>query len=160
MNELPDAGGAGLERALEALEAEALALLEVVSSVARVAKRAKAAAETGTVRDIPQALDGAAQLANAAAVAAERLKAAWRFDVEDWFASGEYKRELLASTAEAGVSAFELDRLAIRRSSSTRRRTAGSAHRSSSPGSASFSKGSRSSSRRRSSRRSPTLMTS
>ena len=48
MNELPDAGGAGLERALEALEAEALALLEVVSSVARVAKRAKAAAETGT----------------------------------------------------------------------------------------------------------------
>ena len=109
MNELPDAGGDGLERALEALEAEAVALLEVVSSVARVAKRAKAAAETGTVRDIPQALDGAAQLANAAAVAAERLKAGWRFDVEDWFASGEYKRELLASTAEAGVSAFELD---------------------------------------------------
>jgi hypothetical protein len=109
MSNLPDAGTIGLERALEVLEAEATALLDVVSSVARVAKKARTAAETGTVRDIPQALDAAAQLAADAAAAAERLRAAWRFDVDDWFASGEYTKELLASAAEAGVSAFESD---------------------------------------------------
>jgi len=109
MNDLPEGGTLGLERALEVLEAETAALLEVVASVARVAKKARTAAETGTVRDIPQALAATAQLAADAAAAAERLKAGWRFDVEDWFASGEYTKELLASAAEAGVSAFESD---------------------------------------------------
>jgi hypothetical protein len=33
----------------------------------------------------------------------------WRFDVESWFASGEYSKELLAAAAEGGVSAFESD---------------------------------------------------
>jgi len=109
MNDLADAGTIGLERALDELEAEATALLELVSSVARVAKKVKAAAETGTVRDLPQALEAAAQLAGFAAAAAERLKARWRFDVGEWFASGDYTKELLASAAEAGVSAFESD---------------------------------------------------
>src|ERR1039458_8992103 len=95
MSDLSDAGTVGLERALRPLETEATALLSAVSSVARVARKAKAAAETGSVRDIPQALDVAAQLAADVAAAAERLKAGWHFDVEDWFASGEYTKELL-----------------------------------------------------------------
>ena len=109
MSDLSDVGTVCLERALEALETEATALLSTVSSVARVARKAKAAAETGSVRDIPQALDVAAQLAADVAAAAERLKAGWHFDVEDWFASGEYTKELLVSAAEAGVKAFESD---------------------------------------------------
>ncbi|MGO9962077.1 MAG: hypothetical protein ACLPUG_01450 [Acidimicrobiales bacterium] len=109
MNDLPDGDTLGLERALEVLEAEAIAFQEAVSSAARVAKKARTAAETGTVRDIPQTLAAAAQLATDVAAAAERLRTAWRFDVEDWFASGEYAKELLAATAAAGVSAFESD---------------------------------------------------
>ena len=37
------------------------------------------------------------------------LRAGWRFDVGEWFASGEYAKELLTTAAEAGVQAFESD---------------------------------------------------
>ena len=37
------------------------------------------------------------------------LRSGWRFDVGEWFASGEYAKELLASAAEAGVRVFESD---------------------------------------------------
>lgn len=109
LTDLPNASSVGLERALLELEAEAATLLQALASVARLAKKAKAAAATGTVRDIPQALAAAAQLAADAATAAERLEAGWRFDVEEWFASGQYTKELLAAAAEVGVSAFEFD---------------------------------------------------
>lgn len=99
----------GLEGALEALEADAAALLQAAAAVMRVAKKVKTAAEAGTVRDIPQALAAAAQLAAVASAAAEQLRAGWRFDPEGWFASGEYSKELLAAAAEGGVSAFESD---------------------------------------------------
>jgi hypothetical protein len=105
----PTSGDVCLEDALEALEADATALLQTVAAVTRIAKKAKAAAETGTVRDIPQALAAAAQLAVDVSVAAERMATGWRFDVESWFASGEYSKELLAAAAEGGVSAFESD---------------------------------------------------
>lgn len=89
-----------LEGALAALESEATALLQAAASLTRVAKRAKAAAETGTVRDLPQVLAAAQQLAADVVVAADQLRHGWRFDVEDWFSSGEYAKELLAAAAE------------------------------------------------------------
>ncbi len=98
-----------LEEALGVLEADAAVLLQAIGTVNRVAKRLKTAAETGTVRDIPQALVAAEELAAAALLAAERLRAGWRFDVESWFASGGYAKELLATAAQRGVSAFESD---------------------------------------------------
>ncbi|MHB1988648.1 MAG: hypothetical protein ACYCSF_11800 [Acidimicrobiales bacterium] len=109
MSDVSDANAFGLEGALAGLEAQAIALLAVVSSLARVAKRAKTAAEAGTVRDIPLILDSASQLAAVAAGAAEDLQSSWRFDVANWFASGEYTKELLAAAGEAGVRAFESD---------------------------------------------------
>jgi hypothetical protein len=109
MTDGPNTGDVCLEDALEALEADATALLRAVAALSRVAKKAKTAAETGTVRDIPLALEAAGQLAADASEAAERLRAGWRFDVESWFASGEYSKELLAAAAEGGVSAFESD---------------------------------------------------
>ena len=48
-------------------------------------------------------------LAAGGAGAVEDLRDGWRFDVGEWFASGEYAKELLASAAEAGVQAFESD---------------------------------------------------
>ncbi len=98
-----------LEGALAALESEATALLQAAASLTRVAKRAKAAAENGTVRDLPQVLAAAQQLAADVVVAADQLRHGWRFDVEDWFFSGEYAKELLAAAAEEGVKAFESD---------------------------------------------------
>jgi len=56
----------------------------------------------------PASLDVAAQLAADVAAAAERLKAG-ALRCGDWFASGEYTKELLVSAAEAGVKAFESD---------------------------------------------------
>ncbi len=100
---------AGLEGALTALEAEAIALLQALGAGVKAAKRAKAGAETGTVRDIPGMLTAAAEAARSTAEAAERLRASWSFEVEEWFSSGEYTRELLTLAAEAGVSAFESD---------------------------------------------------
>ncbi len=105
----PTASGGCLEDALEALEADATVLLQAVAALARVAKRAKTAAETGTVRDIPQVLAAAQQLAAETSSAACRLRDGWRFDVESWFASGDYSKELLAAAAEGGVNAFESD---------------------------------------------------
>jgi hypothetical protein len=102
-------GPHGLEGALAALEFEAAVLAQALVSAVRAAKKVRLAAETGTVRDIPAALSTAATAARGAAEAADRLRGAWRFDVEDWFASGEYAKELLASAAEAGVTAFESD---------------------------------------------------
>lgn len=109
MTDVARTGGVGLEDALEALGADATALLQAAAAVSRLAKKVKAASEAGTVRDIPQALAAAEQLAAATTVAAQRLRDEWRFDVESWFASGEYSKELLAAAAEGGVSAFESD---------------------------------------------------
>ena len=58
----PTTSGGCLEGALETLEADATALLQALAALTRVAKRAKTAAETGTVRDIPQVLAAAQQL--------------------------------------------------------------------------------------------------
>jgi len=109
MTDRPQSGEATLEDALAALEADAATLLKAVAALGRIAKRAKTAAEHGTVRDIPQALAGAEQLAEDVSESAERLRAGWRFDVETWFTSGAYAKELLAAALEGGVSAFESD---------------------------------------------------
>jgi len=98
-----------LDEALDALEREAGAALRALSSAAKAAKRAKAAAAVGRIKDLQQALDASAQLAAEAADAASALRSAWDFDVAEWFASGQYLKELLGAATEAGLSAFESD---------------------------------------------------
>lgn len=109
MSESTALGTGGLEEALAALESEAAGLVEALAAAARAAKKAQAAAETGMVRDLPGALSTAAAAVGHAAERADRLRAAWTFDVEGWFGSGEYTKELLAAAAEVGVGAFESD---------------------------------------------------
>lgn len=98
-----------LEEALEAVEQDADAAIRALGAVLKAAKKAKSAAAVGQIRDLQQAMDAAAGLAAEATGVVDDLRAGWRFDVGEWFASGEYAKELLASAAEAGVQAFEAD---------------------------------------------------
>ena len=98
-----------LEQALAAVERDADAAIESLGACLKAAKAAKAAAASGQMRDLEQALESATSLALGALVEVEDLKDGWRFDVGEWFASGEYAKELLASAAKAGVKAFESD---------------------------------------------------
>lgn len=100
---------AGLEQALLEVEADADAALKSLGAALRATKRAQAAAVTGQVRELQQAMDAAAALASQAAEAAARLRDGWTFDVAGWLSSGAYAKELLAAAAEAGVTAFESD---------------------------------------------------
>lgn len=109
MTEERDGEGGGLEQALAGLEADAQRLVQAIAAAARVAKRVKSAARDGSVRELPQALDAAVRLTEEAAATARAVRDDWRFDAEGWFASGEYKKELLAAAAAAGVGAFESD---------------------------------------------------
>ncbi len=98
-----------LEGALQAVERDADAALKALGAALKAAKRAKAAAELGRIRDLQQAMEAVVGLTDSAAAAAEELRSGWGFDANEWFASGEYAKELLASAAEAGVSAYESD---------------------------------------------------
>lgn len=98
-----------LEAALAAVEGDADAAIKSLGAALKAAKRAKSAAAAGQVRDLAQAMDAAVGLAEAASESVGNLRRGWRFDVGEWFASGEYVKELLASAAEAGVKAFESD---------------------------------------------------
>ena len=84
-----------LEEALEAVERDADAAIRSLGAALKAAKKAKSAAATGQIRDLQQALDNAAGLASQAASAADELRAGWRFDVGEWFSTGQFAKELL-----------------------------------------------------------------
>jgi hypothetical protein len=109
MSDVPN----GLESALAATESDADATLRLLAAAVRSAKRVKAAAASGQLRELQQALEAAAALADQAAEAARDLKEGWRFDATAYFASGEYTKELLACAAGAGLQAFESDDLIL-----------------------------------------------
>jgi len=97
------------EEALSALEHDAETALKSLAAAVKEAKKVKSAAALGRARELHQALDAAVRLAHQAAGAVEDLRAGWAFDIGEWFTSGEYTKELLASAAEAGVQAYESD---------------------------------------------------
>jgi hypothetical protein len=99
----------GLEEALRSMEIGAEAAIRSLAAATKEAKRAKSAAAVGQVRELQQALESSARLADQAAVAVDDLRGGWRFDVGAWLASGDYTKELLATADEAGVDAYESD---------------------------------------------------
>ncbi len=99
----------GLEEALRSVELGAEAAIRAMAAATKEAKRAKSAAAVGQVRELQQALESSARLADQAAEALDDLRGGWRFDVGAWFASGDYTKELLATANEAGVDAYESD---------------------------------------------------
>jgi hypothetical protein len=98
-----------LEQALDCLERDADAALAALLAAAKEAKRLKAAAATGQLRDVQQAVDAVGRLADAAAASATELRSGWRFDITAHFESDGYTKELLAAAADAGVVAVESD---------------------------------------------------
>ena len=98
-----------LEEALDAVERDADAAIRSLGAALKAARKTKAAAAAGQIRDLEQSLENAAGLAGQASSAADDLRRGWRFDVGEWFASGQYAKELLAVASEAGVQAFESD---------------------------------------------------
>jgi hypothetical protein len=102
-------GPGTLEEALQAVERDADSAIRSLGAALKAAKKAKSAAAVGQIRELQQAMDATASLAAAATGVAEDLRAGWRFDVGEWFESGEYAKELLSTAAEVGVKAFESD---------------------------------------------------
>ncbi len=98
-----------LEHALEVVERDADAAVHSLAAALREAKKAKAAAASGQMRELRQALDGSVRLAEEAAVTAREVRVGWTFDEEAYFASGAYTKEVLTLAAEEGVQAFESD---------------------------------------------------
>lgn len=98
-----------LEQSLGALERDAEAAVRSLGAALREAKKVKAAAATGQLRELRQALDSAVRLAEAAAVATREVRMGWTFDEQAHFAGGGYTKEVLALAAEEGVQAFESD---------------------------------------------------
>ncbi|MGH9164378.1 MAG: hypothetical protein ACRDZW_02550, partial [Acidimicrobiales bacterium] len=98
-----------LEAALDDIERHASASVRALSSALKEAKRAEAAAGSGQLRELRQALDHSARLAREAAATAGDARDGWAFDEQAYFASGAYTKELLALAADEGVQAFESD---------------------------------------------------
>ncbi len=98
-----------LETALQALERDADAAVRSLAAALKEAKKAKAAAASGQLRDLRQALDGTVRLAGEAVTTTRDLREAWTFDERAHFASGAYAKEVLALAAEEGVQVFESD---------------------------------------------------
>ncbi|MGI8808782.1 MAG: hypothetical protein ACR2KK_13240 [Acidimicrobiales bacterium] len=98
-----------LEEALDGIGRQADASVRALSSALKEAKRAKAAAASGQLRDLRQALDNSSRLAAEAAATALDARHGWAFDEQAYFASGAYTKELLALAADEGVQAFESD---------------------------------------------------
>lgn len=98
-----------MERSLERLERDAEGALRSLTAAVREARRAKAAAASGQLRDLRQALESSAHLAAEAAVTTGQVRDGWTFDEHAHFASGAYAKEVLALAAEEGVPAFESD---------------------------------------------------
>ncbi len=99
----------GLEDALDLAERDIDATLKGLAAAMREAKKAKAAAASGQLRDLVQALGAASRLADQAAAAAEEAREGWRFDDEIYFADGSFAVEVLTQATAAGVQAFESD---------------------------------------------------
>ena len=98
-----------LEGALQSVERDADSAIKALGAALKAAKRAKAAAASGLVRELQQAMEVTVGLADQASGTAQDLRQGWRFDVSEWFSSGDYAKELLAAAAEAGVQAYESD---------------------------------------------------
>ncbi len=98
-----------LERTLADLERDADTTVRTLSAALKSAKKAKAAAATGQLRDVRQALDATVRLVDIAADDAREVRSAWSFDEQGYFADGGYAKEILALAAEEGVQAFESD---------------------------------------------------
>jgi hypothetical protein len=98
-----------LESALGASQDGTEAALKAAATVTRELRKAKAAAASGQLRELRRALNSATSLAAELTARVTSIRASSQVDEEEYLASGEYTKELLAMAAERGIDMFEED---------------------------------------------------
>jgi hypothetical protein len=98
-----------LEATLAGVEREAEAALKAVGMATTQLRKVRAAAKTGQLRDLRKAVAAAEGFSAELAESVASLRSAFDLDEQEYFASGEYVKELLAAAEGAGVAMFEED---------------------------------------------------
>lgn len=97
------------ETVLAATEREVDAALRTAASATRELRKARSGAKNGQVRELRKALAAAEAAAAALAKEARAATAGLDVDEQDYLASGDYAKELLAAATAAGVAMYEED---------------------------------------------------
>lgn len=98
-----------LEVTLAGVEREAEAALKAAGMATTQLRKVRAAAKAGQLRDLRKAVAAAEALSAELAESVASLRSAFDLDEQEYFASGEYVKELLAAAEGAGVAMFEDD---------------------------------------------------
>lgn len=98
-----------LETTLAAVEREAEAALKAAGTATTQLRKVRGAAKAGQLRDLRKAMATAEAFSAELAQAVASLRSAFDLDEQEYFASGEYVKELLAAAEGAGVAMFEED---------------------------------------------------
>ena len=98
-----------LERALADTEADAAAALKASEAVVTSVRKFRAAAKSGNLRELHASIEAAEKAIAGLRQQFANAKDGWRFDGEQYIASGDYTKEVVAVAERAGVRIFERD---------------------------------------------------
>lgn len=98
-----------LEETLAAVERQADAALKTAGTATAQLRKARAAAKTGQSRDLRKAMAAAEAACAELTDAVAAVRAAFDLDEQEYFASGQYVKELLEAAQAAGVAMYEED---------------------------------------------------
>ena len=98
-----------LERALADTEADASAALKASEAVVTSVRKFRAAAKSGNLRELHASIEAAEKAIAGLRQQFANAKDGWRFDGEQYIASGDYTKEVVAVAERAGVRIFERD---------------------------------------------------
>lgn len=98
-----------LEETLAGVERRAEAALKTAGAATTHLRKARTAAKAGQVRDLRKATAAAESACAELTEAVAALRVAFDLDEQEYFASGEYVKELLESAQAAGVAMYEED---------------------------------------------------
>ena len=98
-----------LEAALQRTETDADASLRATAAVTKALRRFRSVVHDGNLRELKAALSAVEQSVDALQQQVAATARHWDFDEADYFARGDYTRELLQTAASMRVALFEQD---------------------------------------------------
>lgn len=98
-----------LEQALARTEADAAATLKAAEAVRGSLRRFHTAAKAGNLRELRSSIEAAERAMNGLRQQFANAKEGWDFDEDQYFASGLYPKEVIATGQQMGVRIFERD---------------------------------------------------
>lgn len=98
-----------VEATLAETERQIDSALRVAAASVRELRKARAGARSGQIRDLRRALAAAQAQADELAAAAAELQESFVLDEQDYLASGQYTKELLAAAEQAGLAMYVED---------------------------------------------------